>query len=262
MKLHRITAIMMRHLYLYKRSFPRLMDLLYWPALDVLLWGFISMYLQSVAGTVPNALTLFLGALILWDLLNQAQKGVSITFLEEVWARNLLNMFVTPLTVSEFLSASFLLGVVRIVIVTIVMAALSFLFYAFNLFQFGLFLIPFISLLLVFGWVLGVFTTGLILRYGSAAQILAFGFVLLIQPFSAVFYPVAVIPESVRWLAYLVPSTYVFEGMRAVIASGTIPNSLLFGAVLSTSIFAALSWLYFLRMFAHAKVTGTLMKLD
>ncbi|MBI4250030.1 ABC transporter permease [Candidatus Uhrbacteria bacterium] len=262
MKLHRITAIIIRHLYLYKRSFPRLMDLLYWPALDVLLWGFISMYLGSVAGSVPNALTLFLGALILWNLLNQAQKGVSITFLEEVWARNLLNMFVTPLTVSEFLSASFLLGVIRIVIVTVVMAALSFLFYAFNLFQFGLFLIPFISLLLVFGWVLGVFTTGLILRYGSAAQVLAFGFVLLIQPFSAVFYPVSVIPESVRWIAYLVPSTYVFEGMRAVIASGIIPGSLLFGAVLSTSIFSVLSWLYFLRMFAHAKVNGALMKLD
>lgn len=238
------------------------MDLLYWPALDVLLWGFISIYLESLKLGYVNMVTLFLGALILWDLLNQAQKAVSITFLEEVWERNVLNIFVTPLSISEFLAASFLLGALRILIVSIVMAVLALLFYSFNLFSVGVFLIPFIIILLVFGWVLGLFTTGLILRYGTSAQVLAFGFVLFIQPFSAVFYPVSILPSQIQWISFLLPSTYVFEGMRSVVATGTISWFHIFGALGTTVVCGVLVVWFFYAMFAAAKMRGTLMKLD
>src|SRR3989344_2207813 len=220
MRWHRINALLMRHLYLYKRSVPRLMDIFYWPILELILWGFIGLYLAKNDLVGFSALTVILGAIIFWDLLSQSQRVVSVTFLEEVWEKNFLNLFVTPLTKMEFIVSSFLLGIIRVVFVGFVMGLLALIFYHFNILTFGLYLIPFVLSLLIFGWTLGLFTTAIILRYGTSAQVLAFGFILLIQPFSAVFYPVSVLPTALQYLAYLIPSTHVFEGMRAVISTG------------------------------------------
>lgn len=262
MKIHRINGLLIRHLYLYRRSFPRLADLFYWPVMDIFLWGFISMYLEKLHIPGLNAITVLLGALIFWDLLTQAQRTVSIAFLEEVWERNLLNMFVTPLSLSEFLASTFLLSFVRIVIVGIIMGVLSFFLYHLNIFQFGFAFIPFVANLLFFGWTLGIFTTGLILRYGTSAQILAFGFILLIQPFTAVFYPVASLPESIQWIAYLFPSTYVFEGMRAVASTGTVPTANLAYALIANVLYGIAVLAYFNACFAGAKKRAALMRLD
>ncbi|MEK7619097.1 MAG: ABC transporter permease [Patescibacteria group bacterium] len=262
MKLHRINGLLIRHLYLYRRSFPRLMDLFYWPVMDILLWGFLSIYLEKFNLGAISALTVLLGAIIFWDLLNQSQKAVSIAFLEDVWERNLLNIFVTPLRLSEFLMSTFLLGFVRITIVSVIMAALSFVFYRFNIFQFGFAIIPFAANLLVFGWTLGIFTTGLILRHGTAAQILAFGFILLIQPFTAVFYPVSSLPSFLQPIAYLFPSTYVFEGMREVARTGTLSQFNIVWGLVSNLAWAIATLYYFNYCFANAKKRAALMRLD
>src|SRR3989344_5974618 len=198
MNLSRINGLIMRHLYLYKRSVPRLMDIFYWPVMELLLWGFISAFIEKLNVEGFNAVTVLLGAVIFWDFLAQSQRAVSVAFLEEVWERNFLNIFVTPLRVGEFIASTFILATIRIILVGVVMALIAFFFYHFNLFSFGFTLIPFMLNLLLFGAVLGLFTTAIILRYGTSAQGLAFGFIMLLQPFTAVFYPVSSLPSFLQ----------------------------------------------------------------
>jgi len=262
MKWHRINALLIRHLYLFKRSMPRLMDIFFWPVMELLLWGFISVFISKLNIAGFNAVTVLLGAVIFWDLLSQSQRAVSVAFLEDVWERNFLNIFVTPLKISEFLTSTVILAFVRILMVGVLMSILGLVFYKFNIFIFGFYLIPFMLNLLVFGSAVGLFTTALILRYGTSAQVLAFGLLFLVQPFSAVFYPVSVLPEIVQWIAYLLPPTYVFEGMRAVIETGVLPSGLLVGAIISNIIYFVLLCWYFYASFAAVKVKGKLLKLD
>ena len=252
----------MRHLYLYQRSFPRLMDILYWPVMELLLWGFISIYVAKLNVGGFNVVTVLLGAVIFWDLLSQSQRSVSVAFLEDVWERNFLNIFVTPLRISEFLASAVILAFVRIVMTGVVMGILAAIFYKFNIFIFGFYLVPFVVNLLIFGSALGFFTTAIILRYGTSAQVLAFGFLFLLQPFSAVFYPVSVLPAFVQPIAYALPSTYVFEGMRGVITTGSFSLGYFALALLTNAIYLALILWYFYKMFAKVKIKGRLMKLD
>lgn len=252
----------MRHLYLYQRSFPRLTNIFYWPVLELVLWGFISSYIDKINAGGFNAITVLLGAIILWDLLSQSQQAVSVGFLEDVWERNLLNLFVTPLRISEFLASMIVLGLVRILMVATVMGTLAFVFYHFNLLALGFYLIPLVANLLFFGWTLGLFTTAVILRFGTSAQIFAFGFILLVQPFSAVFYPVSALPEGARLVAYVIPSTYVFEGMREILHTGIFPYKELLWALGTNVFYLVLVIWFFYRMFARVKEMGLLMKLD
>ncbi|MBM3257195.1 MAG: ABC transporter permease [Candidatus Liptonbacteria bacterium] len=262
MRFHRVSALLLRHLYLYKRSFPRLMDIFYWPVMELLVWGFLSVYLEKTQAAGVNIATILLGGIIFWDLLSRSQQAVSISFLEDVWERNFLNLFVSPLSITEFLASTFFVGVIRIILVGIVASILAVLLYQFNIFIFGLYLVPFVINLFFFGWTLGLFTTGIILRYGTSAQILAFGFIFLIQPFSAVFYPISAMPGWAQWIAYIIPSSYVFEGMREVIATGTLGVANLSAAFLTNFFYLALVLWFFYRMFARVKVKGLLLKLD
>ncbi len=262
MNLRRINALFMRHMYLFKRSVPRLMDIFFWPVVSILTWGFLTIYLQRMNLNTVNVASMLLGAIIFWELLQRFQNGVSITFLEEVWERNILNIFVTPITVGEFLSATTLLGLVRAGCVFLVMFVISFFFYHFNIFTLGLYFIPFVAVIMLFGFALGIFNMAVILRYGTQAQVLAFSLVFLFQPFSAVFYPVSALPLSLQWISWLLPSTYVFEGMRAVLQGGVFKSSLMWGGIGLAIFYTALMILYFYRMFAHVKMRGKLLKLE
>lgn len=262
MKWHRINALLIRHLYLYQRSFPRIMDIVYWPVMELLVWGFLSVYIEKLGFGGFNAVTVLLGAVIFWDFLNQSQKSVSIAFLEEIWEKNLLNIFVTPLRLSEFFVSTLLVGLVRLLLVGIILAVLSFLMYRFNLFSLGFALIPFVLNLFIFGWALGLFANAIILRFGTSAQILAWGFLVLIQPFSAVFYPVSALPAFLQPVAYALPSTYVFEGMRAVFAEGAVSAAHLWGAVAANAVYLACMVWFFFKMFAYVKREGRLLKLE
>lgn len=261
MKWHRVKAILIRHLYLYRRSFPRLMDIFYWPVMDLLLWGFLSFYLSKFSSGF-NIVTVLIGALIFWDILSQSQRVVSVAFLEDIWERNLINIFVTPLKISEFLISTIILGLIRIFIVAIVLSVLAFVLYHFNIFIFGFYLIPFVINLLWFGWTLGIFTTAIILRYGSVAQVLAFGLIFLIQPFSAVFYPVSALPVKIRYISAILPPTHVFEGMRSVLENKTFSErDFLFAIGLNVIYLLLVIW-FFLSMFARIKEKGMLAKLE
>jgi ABC-2 type transport system permease protein len=223
MKLHRIAALVMRHLYLYRRSLPRLMEIFYWPFLDLVVWGFITVYLMRFQGQLPGVVTFFLGALILWDVLFRAQQGITISFLEEIWARNLLNLFASPLKPSEFLAATMAMSVFKVTMVSIVMVLAAWAFYSYNVFMIGLSLIPFVLNLIVAGWTIGVLTTSLIMRFGQEAEVLAWGMVFLFQPISCVFYPIEVLPRWLQAVAWANPAAHVFEGMRGVLQGGGLP---------------------------------------
>jgi ABC-2 type transport system permease protein len=226
MKLYRITALVTRHLYTYKHSPMRLVEMIYWPLLDLLVWGFLSVYLQKAGGTaVPGFVAFFVGALILWDLLFRAQQGVAIGYLEEVWSRNLLNLFISPLSVWEYLLSLIAVSFIKLTFSVTMMALLALWIYGFNLLSLGWVLIPFVANLMIMGWAVGIFTTALVLRFGQSAESLAWVLAFLFQPISAVFYPVAVLPPVLQAFARGVPAAYVFEGMRAVIAGQGFPAS-------------------------------------
>lgn len=262
MKFHRIWAVVMRQLYLYKRSLPRLMEILYWPLLDLVLWGFISVYLARFQSGLPHFVAFFLGALILWDILFRSQLGVSVSFLEDIWARNFLNLFVSPLRPGEYLVALMLVSAFKIVLAGAFMSILAWLFYSFNIFLIGVSLIPFVVNLVALGWAIGIFTTSLILRFGQQAEILAWGIAILFQPVSAVFYPVSVLPPFLRVAARYVPSSYVFEGMREVVANGgRVPVGKLLWATGLNAAYLAAACLVFFAMFRAVKRKGLLARI-
>src|SRR6266513_404320 len=217
MRLHRIMALLTRDLYLYRRSFPRLLEIIYWPFVDLVIWGFITLYLAQYKNALPSFVTFFLGALILWDVLFRAQQGITISFLEEVWSRNLMNLFASPLKPSEFLAATMVMSGFKVLAVSVVMVVCAGLFYSYNIFVIGMWLVPFVLNLVMTGWIIGVLTTALIMRFGQEAEVLAWSMVFLFQPISCVFYPMEVLPGWLQTIAWMDPAAHVFEGMRAVL---------------------------------------------
>src|SRR6266849_4681720 len=223
MNLRHIRALVLRYTFLYTRSVPRVAEMFFWPVMDLLVWGFITVYLQSLDHKMPATVTFLLGSMIFWDILYRAQQAVTISFLEDIWARNLLNIFVSPIRVSEFIAATYVVGFVKILITVGVLTGLALWFYHWNLFQMGLPLIPLFANLLLMGWAVGMVTTGLIMRWGQSAEALAWGIPFLIQPVAAVFYPLSALPDWLQPVSRAIPATYVFEGMRQVLDKNGFP---------------------------------------
>lgn len=262
-KTGRIFAYTARHLYLYKRSLPRLMEVFYWPVLDLVVWGFVSIYLSKQKGELPDFITFFLGALILWDILFRSQQGISVSFLEDVWSRNLLNIFVSPLSPAEYITSLLFLSIIKLLLTSAVMVTLAWLLYSFNVFLLGFTLIPLVLNLIVMGWSIGIITTALIMRFGQEAEVLAWGIALLFQPVSAVFYPVSVLPGWVQGIALFVPSAHVFEGMREVVVGGVssgVPISNIVWAALLNCAYITVAILFFWWNFKVVKKKGLLAK--
>lgn len=214
----RVGAMVARYMYLYRRSLARSGEVFFWPVMELLVWGFLMTYLRR--HMLPAAIVWLLGGLIFWDVLYRSQQAITLSLSEDIWAKNLVNLFIAPISVFELLLATCFMGVIKATITILVLGTLASVLYAFNILTIGAALLPFMLVLLLFGWALGTFTMGLILRFGKAAEALVWGIPFLVQPFSAVFYPVDVLPQPLRAGAYLLPSTYVFEGMRAVIRDG------------------------------------------
>ena len=261
MKLHRILALVIRHLYLYKRSIPRLMEVFYWPFLDLVVWGFITIYLAKFKGTLPDFIAFLLGALILWDILFRSQQGLSVSFLEDMWARNLLNIFVSPISPIEYVTALMLVSIVKLLLASTVMVLFAWLFYSFNIFLIGASLIPLIINLVIMGWAVGIITMGLILRFGQEAEVLAWAVAFLFQPVSAVFYPVSVLPSFLQTIARYIPSSHIFEGMRGVVAGGGFPTTELVWATSLNILYLTGALIFFYWNFGVVRKKGLLARI-
>ena len=258
----RIWAIVTRHLYIYRASPIRVLEMVYWPLLDLLVWGFVSVALNKGGMSLgaTSVVSYFLGGLILWDLFFRAQQGVSLAYMEEVWARNLLNLFVSPLTTEEFVGASLLISLLKLVPSVTVMAVCAFALYHFNLLSIGPALLPFIVALLGFGWALGVMTTALVLRLGQGAESMVWVVAFLVQPIACVFYPVSVLPGWLQPVALATPCAHVFEGMHAVMAGQALDWGRLGWAFGLDLVYMTIAVVIFARTFAYVRAQGLLAK--
>ncbi|MEM7699643.1 MAG: ABC transporter permease, partial [Verrucomicrobiota bacterium] len=207
-----------------------------------------------------HEITFLIGAVILWDILFRAQQGVAIFFLEDVWSRNLLNVFGAPVGHFDYLLATYGVGLMRAAVTSTMLAVLSALFYSFDILQLGWALIPYIANLLIFGWALGMISTALIVRWGPAAETLAWAVPFFIQPFAAVYYPVSELPRALQIASQCLPCSYIFEGMREVLRSGEIGWGQLGIATGINILYLGLAGLLFLRVMHVAREKGLLTK--
>jgi ABC-2 type transport system permease protein len=221
----------------------------YWPLIDILIWGLLTWFVAEMGTDLPNPIAVFLGAAILWNVFFRAAQDVSVSFLDDVWARSLVTLFASPLTLGEFGLALTLVGLVKVVIALAAMAAVSWLLYAFDVFSLGWALLPFAGNLILFGWTLGLVSLAIMLRFGGRWSILAWSLPFLFMPVSSVFYPESVLPPAIRMVAAGVPANHVFEGMRGVVTQGRLDWGRVAVATAENVIYLALAatlvaWVY------------------
>lgn len=260
--LRRIWGMMYRHLALYRRSWPRLLELAYWPTLQMSVWGFTASFLATRTQTsVTVGAGALLGGVLLWEVALRSQMGVAISFLEEVWSRNLAHVFVSPLRPWEMLGALIGISILRMVVGVLPAILLAWVLYAFNLFAMGPILVLFFANLMIMGWWVSLGVLSLILRHGAGAEALAWSVLFGLTPFSAVFYPVSVLPAVVRPIALALPSAHVFEGMRAALATGVVRWDHLAWAFGLNALWMAAALLVFSGQFRHAREGGALLNI-
>jgi ABC-2 type transport system permease protein len=257
----RIWALFVRYLLLLRRDPSKAVDVFYWPAIDVIIWGFVTLFIARSASGIPNFASLFLGAVILWNVFFRCQQDISVSFLDDVWARSIITLFGSPLSVGEFLVAIMLLGLVKLLMTLGFMTLLALLFYSFNLFTLGVALLPFVANLIVLGWSVGILSVALIVRYGTRVAILAWSLPFMLQPVSSVFWPESVLPRWLRDVAQFVPANHVFEGMRGVLVEGRFAWDRLAWALLTNALYLGVAGAYFLWVFGVARQKGLLTKL-
>ncbi len=257
----RIRAMVLRYVYLYRGSWPRILEMAYWPTLQMIMWGFLTIFLASKSGFFVQAAGVLIAAVLLWDVLFRASLGVSLSFLEEMWSRNLGHLFVSPLRPGEFVTALTLMSLIRVLIGVIPAALLAIWLYAYSIFDMGLPLIAFFTNLQVMGWSFGLVVCGLLMRYGLGAESIAWFAIFAVAPFSAIYYPLSVMPDWLQWIAGILPSTHVFEGMRAVLVDNDFRTDLLFNAVALNAAYLSISVLVFLRFFRSARERGLILQI-
>ena len=258
----RVWGLMYRHLALYRRSWPRVLELMYWPVLQMVVWGFITAYLAGLQGNVASvAAGMLLGGVLLWEVTLRSQMGFAISFLEEVWSRNLGHLFVSPLRPWELVAGLAAMSVLRTLAAVVPAMVLAFLLYDFGVWKLGPVLVAFVAALMAMGWAVALAVTALILRHGAGAEALAWGVMFGIAPFAAVFYPVAVLPGWLQPVALSIPAAHVFEGMRAALMHGVIAwNHLAWAFLLDVVWLGVAAWV-FLAQFHQARVRGALLNI-
>ena len=256
---HRIGAMILRYWYLLLSSWPRFVELLYWPTLQIITWGFLQTYIAQNANFFARAGGTLIGAVILWDILFRGQLGFSISFLEEMWARNLGNLMMSPLKPIEFLIALTVMSLIRLAIGVIPMTLLALFLFHFNFYGIGLPLIAFFCNLIFTSWSVGIFVSGLVLRNGLGAESIVWTLMFVMLPLACIYYPVSVLPGWLQYVAWALPPTYVFEGMRALLIEHTFRADLMIDSLVLNAVLFAASFLIFLALLRSAKHHGSLL---
>ena len=258
--IRRTAAMVLRYWYLLRSSFPRLIELIYWPAVQMLMWGFLQTYIAEQASLFAKAGGVFIGAVLLWDILFRGQLGFSISFLEEMYARNLGNLLISPLRATEFVAALMVMSIIRLAIGMGPVTLLAIWFFGFNLWALGFALAAFFANLMLTGWAVGIFVSGLVLRNGLGAETFAWSIMFLFLPLTCVYYPVATLPSWLQAIAWTLPPTYVFEGMRALVTEQTFRADLMIQALALNAVLFSLAVAGFLALLASARRNGNLLQ--
>lgn len=259
--LRRIGALVRRHAYLLLKSWPRLVSMAYYPTVTMVLWAFLTLYLAPTTSVLQSAPGFFIGAVLLWDVLFRGQLGVSLTYVEEVYSRNLGNLFVSPLTLPEFIAGQLIMSVLRTLIGVGGACLFAYLLFHYSIFTLGFPLIAFVVELLVFGWGIGLAVSGMIMRWGLGAEELAWAAIFLIAPVSGVYYPIGVLPAWLQVVAYALPSAHVFEGMRAVLLTASFRWDHFWAALVLDAVYLALGIALFALAVRHARGRGALLQM-
>jgi ABC-2 type transport system permease protein len=258
--LHRVGAMVRRYWYLLRSSWPRVLDLIYWPTVQMLMWGFLQLYLSQKAGFFAQAGGVFIGAVLLWDILFRGQLGFSISFLEEMYSHNLANLMMSPLRPVEFIAALMTMSIIRLAIGMIPVTFLAIAFFGFNLWTLGLALVAFFVNLILTSWSIGIFVAGLLLRNGMGAESMAWTIMFLFLPLTCVYYPVSVLPHWLQYVSWALPPTYVFEGMRALVAGHVFRADLMIEAFAFNIVLFAAASIAFHMLLESARTEGSLLQ--
>lgn len=260
MNFTRTTAIVLRQFYLVRGSISRLVPLFVWVGVDMVLWGFITRYLNSVASGGFNFVPAMLGAVLLWDFFIRVMQGITMAFFEDVWSRNFLSFFATPLEISEYLSGLVLCSIATSSIGLAVMLVLATGIFGLSFFVYGAMLAPFVLVLFLVGIALGIFAVALVLRLGPASEWFIWPIPAVLSPFAGVFYPLATLPHWMRVISYLLPPSYIFESMRAILAGRPMAvASPLWGGFLAILYILLACW-FFKATYQHAVRTGLIAR--
>jgi len=258
--LGRVAALVLRHAYILRSSLPRLLELAYWPTVQMVMWGFMSQFLAQQTSYVAQAFGVLLSAVLLWDVLFRGQLGLSISFLEEIWSRNLGHLFVSPLRPAEMATALMTMSLIRTLIGIVPASLLALWFFGFSVYSLGLYLAGFFFGLIAFGWAIGLAVSGLVMRYGMAMESLAWGVIFALMPIAAVYYPVSVLPTWLQYIAWALPPAHVFEGMRSIMVHGVARPDLLASTFALDALYLGLGFLAWLGLFRGARQRGRLLQ--
>lgn len=260
MKLHRINAVIVRHVYESQRNFDRLVDMVWWPVLDIIMWGFFTVYLAHSNRLQPTVISCLLGAIILWGTFYSFQRDMAVGFIDELWCRNLINLFSTPLTLSEYMTGLIVVCVLKVMVGLIAASVIAWTAYSFNILPWLPSFIPYIANLMLFALALGIAITGMIFRYTTKIQALAWSFAGLLMPVSCVMYPVSSLPKWLQDIAWLMPTAHSFEGMRALLAGQPFSQSHFWWGASLNAIYFVAAVLFFTWIYEKARIRGLLVK--
>ena len=260
MKLRPVAAIALRQLYLLRSSPVRVMPTIAWVAVDIVLWGFIARYLNSISTSGVNFTASLLGAVLFWDFFSRVMQGVTMAFFEDIWSRNFINVFASPLLISEYLAGLVLTGIATSLVGLVAMLLIATLVFGLQFAALGLLLLPFLLVLFLFGIALGVAASAMVLRFGPASEWLVWPIPALLSPFVGVFYPLATLPGWMRGIGHLLPPSYVFEAMRSAIAGGAIRAGSLVAGVALAALYVLLACALFARVHRYTVRSGLLAR--
>lgn len=257
----RLYAMVLRHLYLLRKSWVRVVEMAYWPTMQMVLWGFIAKFLATNSSWVAQVPGVLVSALLLWEILFRGQLGLSLSFIEELYSRNLGHLFASPLRPLELVAAMICVSAVRTVIGVGTAATLAWVLYKTSIFSLGLPLVAFFTNLLITGWGIGLMVSALVMRYGLAAENLAWGAIFVTAPISGIYYPINILPGWLQSIAWWLPTSHVFEGMRGVLMAGTFLWHELWTAAALNVLYIVVGLTLFLASFNGARKRGTLLQI-
>ena len=259
MKFHRMYGLYLRHIYLIKSSLPRILDLIYWPTIQIILWGFISKFFTLYSDYYNHTVGIILSAAILYDFLFRSSISFNMLFLEEIWSRNFTNLFVAPLKVSEIITALTFTALLRTLIGIVPAILLAAPFFGVSIFNLGPSLILLFLSLYLFGITLGLLVTSVLLKYGPAFENIAWSSLFLLAPLGCIYYPLSILPDWLQITAKALPLVYIFEEVRSILINNSVDYANIISALKLNIIYFLLSVIIFYFSFHSARKNGTLI---
>jgi len=261
MNLNKIFALSLRHIYLIKGSFPRILDLIYWPTIQIFLWGFISKFFTLNSSYFENTVGIILSAAILYDFLFRSSISYNMMFLEEIWSRNFTNLFIAPIKISEIIAALTFTAIFRTLIGLVPAAFLAIPLFGVSIFKIGMPLILLLITLYIFGVTLGLLVTSGLVRFGPSFENIAWASLFFLAPLGCIYYPIEILPDWLQFIAKLLPLVHIFEEMRNILIYDILNYLHILKAIFISFIYFVFGVLIFYMSYEGAKNRGTLINM-